>query len=81
MPHNLYIDKSPLVQEMALSGNRPLSEPILTQFYVAYGVTRPQWIKTDAWGILNFNKSTNAIRYSTSWNKPQHRFYVCFNHF
>ena len=26
------------------SGNKPLSEPMLTQFYVAYGVTGPQWV-------------------------------------
>ena len=28
-----------------LSGNKPLPELVLTQIYVPYGVTRPQWLK------------------------------------
>ena len=28
-------------------GNKPLPEPMLTQFLVAYGVARPQWVKQE----------------------------------
>ena len=28
------------------SGNKSLPEPMLTQIYASYGITRPQWVKT-----------------------------------
>ena len=49
MSLDLAADKSKLFQVMAVpSGNKPLSEPLLTQFYVTYGITRPQQVNVSA---------------------------------
>ena len=43
---------------LVLSGNKPLSEPILTQICVStvYGVTRPQWVNTALGNCLVSNR-------------------------
>ena len=94
MQQELTGDKSTLVQVMAwccqcLSGSKPLPEPVLAQFSVPNGATRPQWQKTDRvttthygtvtqYGDIDLSASTLAQVMACCLTAPSHYLSQCW---
>ena len=77
VPRSQAANKSELVQVMAWcwTGNKPLPEPMMTQFIYAYiplqGNELTHWPLGDAVVILNWSFS-NSYQVQTSWTFPDH---------